>query len=765
MSSDNDEQVTQNLTSGGLILYDAVSFYELLCQSESDLSTLQSVYRDKGTWNRTFHEGFEEAYAINYDNIFLHAIKVLDHLPSGADIESALEDIYDASQFVVSRAGLLQQDLSGRIYHSALGKTLAKNFATYYTKIPPSDLLAWLAVRDWDDKVADFACGSGTLLNSAYSRKLSLALPDAIDEDNGIGNLDDIHQKFLEDDIYGLDAMTFAAHLTVVNLAMQRPIKFDSSNIYHVPVTNQEFGTNKVGSLDLLGSNTIEVQKRMDGGSFGAGQQSMEIESELSNVTIPQDFDVVIMNPPFTEKSRATQILDMSRVNELAREHDEDMTGQTGLAAPFVLLGDLYLKKGGRLALVLPSAVIDRYSWDPVREMLAERYDIEHIMLTWAPGEPAWSEDTDRREILLIARKLADEDEKRQPTIVSHTDKEIDFAEARDISQLLRRTDPVNISIRTPNAQVLSSGVRQLGGAKSYPPAFLTEHTDNWYRFGSFRNPDMVRLMLSLEGIMSPEEAPYGVDIGDVTDRFKDSGADVKLFLKNIKRAGYRVVDDKPDGEADWTVNTSSINKIWLEEDDVQWVFRDYSIKDTPDKFDYKTGDMMIPGFSKDFYHSVNIIAFVPREPSTGSVWFPVDVPNMTSTDGEEITSREGAKVMTAWLNSTPGIVPVLGYRAEVRGARSDYKTNQLRRISVLNPSKLNRDQVDSLLDAYDEVKDTEWSLLRKQLEEAVDDEDHPRRKLDEQVFAALMDDQPEIETLEQDLLDELNKLGRIMNG
>lgn len=761
--SSSDDETRRTLTSGGLVLYDAVSLHERLSQSEDDLPALQRRYRDVGTWKRALTEGFTAACAVGDDTVFRHAIEVLERLPSGPDIESALADIYEAARFVVSRAGLLRQDLSGRIYHSALGRTLAKNFATYYTKLPASDLLAWLAVEEWDDRVADFACGSGTLPNSSYSRKLSIAVPEAIEADDGIDDLDDVHRRFLENDIFGLDAMRFAAHLTMVNLAMQRPMEFESGNIHHVPVGSSEFGTNEVGSLDLLSSNTIDVRRRIDGRDMGADERAVGVGAP-DDVTIPRDFDVVIMNPPFTRKDRAAEILDMSRVNELASEHDADVTGQTGLAAPFVLLGDHYLKPGGRLALVLPSAAVDRYSWEPVREMLAENYDVEHMIVSWGAGEPAWSEDSDRREVLIVARKRGGDEDGRSRTIVSHIDEAITFAEARDIAQLLGRTDAANISIRTPNAQVLSSGRQQLGGAKSFPPAFLGDHTDNWYRFAAYRNPDVVRLMLALEGIMSPEESPYGIDLGDVTSQLSDF-ADVQLFLKNIGPAGYRIVDDEPSGGGDWTVNTSTINRIALSEDDdrVQWVFRDHGL-DVTEPFTYDTGELLVTE-GGDFYHSMRITATAPEQPATGSVWFPVDVPDLESVDGKRITSNEAGKVVAAWLNSVVGIVPLFGYRAEVRGARGKFKTKQLRRVSVLDPSKLTRKQVDDMLHTYEEVKDTEWELVRTQLEQALEDATHPRRRLDEGVLDALMDEHPDVDALEKDLLDEINRLGRVMNG
>lgn len=497
----------------------------------------------------------------------------------------------------------------------------------------------------------------------------------------------------------------------------------------------------------------------MDGNAIGPGKQSMEITAERQEISIDSDHDVIIMNPPFTRKDRASKILNMSLVNEYVHEHNENLTGQTGLAAPFVLLGDMHLKPGGRLALVLPSAVINRYSWAPVRKMLAEKYHIEHMIFSWEAGQPAWSEDTRIREVLLIARKRKTNDSKDKETIVTHVDKEMNFAEGREIAGRLSNSDPSNISIREPNSLNLYSGVKKLGASKSFPAAFFTNYTDNWYRYAAYREQNLVKLMLSLEGILSPHEAPYGVDFANITSQFKDF-ADVHLFLKNIKPAGYRVVDDKPDGVTDWTVNTSTVNKIHLKEDDVQWVYKDPSLEVTQ-SFNYKTGSLLVTE-GGDFYYSMKITAAAPEQPATGSVWFPVDIPELETTDGEIITSNEAGKVVAAWLNSSFGIVPLFGYRAEVRGSRAKYKTKQLRQVSVLDPSKLTRRQVEGMLEAYHDIENVEWDLIRHQLEQALEDSSHPRRRLDENVCNALMDDSADIDQLQTDLLRDIERLGTL---
>jgi hypothetical protein len=512
--------------------------------------------------------------------------------------------------------------------------------------------------------------------------------------------------------------------------------------------------------MRLIVSHPLAVQERLTGGPRGASEQTAEspIGTEMEQVSFDRDYDVVIMNPPFSRKDRAAKILDMGKVNDMARDHDEDMTGQTGLAAPFVLLGDLHLKPGGRLALVLPSAVINRVSWDPIREMLAENYHVEHMLVSWAPGLAAWSEDTNLREVLIVARKL-DGTENGDPgkTIVSHVDKDINFTEAREIAQLLKSTDPSMISLRSPNPQVLhSGGEEQLGEAKSLPSAFLTGHTDNWYRYVAFREPKLVRLMSALEGIAAPEEAPYGVSVGEVTSRFKDIG-DVNLFLKNKKSAGYAYSDTEVSG-GDPIVVSSRYKKISATpEEDGKWVYRDPSLT-VKEKFEYGTGELLVMR-RMNLYSTMRVCAIAPDEDVrfTGSMWIPIELEEMTTADGRNLKKVEAARIISIWLNSTFGMVPYIGYRAETEGAFGEWKTKQVRRISALNPSNLTSEQAEQMLSTYEQYQDQEWDLLRKQLDNALTNDDHPRRQLDTAVANALFisEDETEGNGSDEDEADE----------
>ncbi|MFB6281327.1 MAG: hypothetical protein ABEH40_04860 [Haloferacaceae archaeon] len=792
-----DGRVREALTGAALALFEAASVYGAR-GGPGPPEGIRRLRRSEGSRLAAMTAAFEGVRGSAGGAVFGPALDVLAALPRDAETEAVLAGIGDAARYVAARPGLAAQDLSGRVYHAALGDTRATDYATYYTRLSASDLLAWLAVEEWDDAVADFACGSGALPNSAYGRKLALAPPDALAaDDRHAGSLDDVRRRFAEEDLTALDAMDRAARLTAANLAARHPRgRGGIGGVYHVPVSTPESGSPRLGSLDLLDpdADAIRVRRRVGDGEGTGGNDRATAAAGPERVRVAADQDVVVMNPPFTRKDRAAAVLDMGTVNEYVRAHDGRLTGQTGLAAPFVLLGHLHLDTGGRLALVLPTAAVNRSSWEPVRELLAEQYHVEHVIVSWAPGSPAWSENTDLREILLVARKVRDGTggdaavrtgtdggdgdgtaERGRgggtgeptgapggaPTVVTHLDEDVTFRQARAVATTLRRTDDRPASLRDPTPVDLPDGTTA-GASTAVPAGLLAEHTDNWYRYAAYRNPDLVRLMLSLEGVLSPEDPPYGVALGDATSPLGEF-AEVNLFLKNIRPAGYRVTDDHPGVPADWTANTSTLDAMRLDEDDVQWVHEAPDLEVT-EPFTYETGRLLVTE-GGDFYHSMRVAATVPERPATGSVWFPVEFPALETTDGERVTPREAGKVVAAWLNSSIGLVPLFGYRAEVRGARGKFRTRQLRRVSVLDPSKLPRDAVDGMIDAYDAVADVEWDLLRHQLAGALDDGDHPRRRLDERVCGALTDGAPDVERIEADLLADIERLGAVMNG
>jgi len=794
----SNEEIQEYLVSGGLILFNATAFYGLLSQNRGELRPLrQRLKNEDGVWKRAMRSAFNEALEINYDSVFITAEKVLETLPTSPVVQDSLEETHNTAETVLARSGLLRQDLTGRVYHSTLGRTLAKNYATYYTKIPSGELLAWLGISDWDAKVGEFACGSGTLATASYHRKLSLAFEMVTEEGEsgqennikpraareGHSGMSEIHKKFVEDDLWGLDAMSFAAHLTAVNLALQQPeVPFDESHIYQVPVTQD--GEKRLGSLDLLNSSTVKVQSRLEDEeeATGAGRQSMSM-TEVQELQVPKgEYDLVIMNPPFTRSDRAADILDTSKLNAILNEEfperDYANTTRSGLAAPFTILGDEAVKPGGRLALVVPSGLLSRETWQPIRDFLNENYHLEHIVISWADGEPAFSENTELREVLIVARKLKPDDDNGQFTMMTHIDKPFDFMQSRLIgTDLTEEINPSRITIQRPQEDPLMDGVTQLGSVKSAPKSITEQTSDNWYRLVAFRDQDLLRLTLATEGYLSKAHTPYDIRIPDTFEPLGDISDSVNLFMKNKKSAGYAYSDDEVSG-GDPVIVSARYNRLGAEKSSDKWVYRDPSLNVT-ESFNYGTGHLLVMR-KMNMWATMRVGAIASADDSqfTGSSWIPIEMPaNLNTVDDENITQTEAAQVVSIWLNSTFGIVPYIGYRAETEGAYGEWKTNQVRRVTALDPSKLTREQIDVLIEAFEEHYEKEWGLFRTQIRDAQTEDDHPRRELDKTVADAVFnqeesenDEEPvspseaiKLDELYEDLYNTLELLDGVM--
>ncbi len=132
-------------------------------------------------------------------------------------------------------------DLTGAVFQRLIADR--KFLAAYYTNPASAALLVGLAIdadktpgnglwsKDTDLtglRIADFACGTGTLLSAAYRRTSQLH------EASG-GDAEMIHPDMMATALVGCDVLPAAAHLTASMLAGAHPtIKYKGSSILAV---------------------------------------------------------------------------------------------------------------------------------------------------------------------------------------------------------------------------------------------------------------------------------------------------------------------------------------------------------------------------------------------------------------------------------------------------------------------------------------------------------------------------------------------------
>lgn len=131
-----------------------------------------------------------------------------DELPflSGHAVGAWRDLIRSIDQFDFTQ---LNYDVIGPIFERLISPEERHRFGQHYTKPEIVDLINAFCIRKHDATVLDPACGGGTFLVRAYSRKKYLG------EKAGVKLA---HEQLL-DQLYGIDISAYATHLTTMNLA------------------------------------------------------------------------------------------------------------------------------------------------------------------------------------------------------------------------------------------------------------------------------------------------------------------------------------------------------------------------------------------------------------------------------------------------------------------------------------------------------------------------------------------------------------------
>jgi type I restriction-modification system DNA methylase subunit len=153
---------------------------------------------------RWLRNAFKQVLDINYRPIY--EIGVLDSVS-----ENYLQDTFHLIWGL--EAERIRYELPGRLFHQLIPKSIRKLLAAFYTRPQAADLLARLTINSSSEKVYDPACGSGTILVSAYRRKLQLH-----QQENLSGNP---HKRFCENEIFGSDMMPSRSILLLQTLRLQ----------------------------------------------------------------------------------------------------------------------------------------------------------------------------------------------------------------------------------------------------------------------------------------------------------------------------------------------------------------------------------------------------------------------------------------------------------------------------------------------------------------------------------------------------------------
>jgi hypothetical protein len=426
------EDGEQTRRMAAAILANAFIFHESLAGGAGQLaevSTLEQLRGSRGgiTKSAVVAE-WRKILKVNYWPIFDIACRILEVIPT-ADSKALIESLADTADKLLENRLMRSHDLTGAVFQRLIVDR--KFLAAFYTTPASAALMIGLAITPdaspnggpWSSaedvkklRIADFACGTGTLLSTAYQRIGQL-------HELAGGDIESLHPVMMATALVGCDVLPSAAHLTASMLAGAHPTKkFEGSSVLTVAYGKQPGGGVALGSLDLLNpQGTFEVLAITAKSAEGMGEAERETWQSLPH----SSFDAVIMNPPFTratghegnkigvpnpmfaafsssEEEQRLMSRAMQRLTKGTCYH-----GNAGEGSAFLALADRKLKSGGALALIIPLSLVSGDAWEASRVLIAKNYsDLIVVSIAGAADEEmSFSADTGMGECLVTGRK------------------------------------------------------------------------------------------------------------------------------------------------------------------------------------------------------------------------------------------------------------------------------------------------------------------------------------------------------------------------
>ena len=393
---------------------------------------------------------WEVVRQVNYRPIFDVAYRLTEKVLATDDglVGQVLQILRDTAQGLIARGLEQVHELAGIVFQRLI---VDRRFIkANYTRPESVALLSTLVLPNSQPtlgeglsafpKVADFACGTGALLNGLYQRILALH-----EQAGGSGR--NIHRQMVENNLVGADIMPNASHLTASIIASTYPdVKIGKTRIHTMAYgTQRPDGKYAIGALDLLENPEATLSlglintERVQGDDRQDGTQGPEFRHG--------EFDIVVDNPPFTRMGADNSSDNPDVPTTVFGDRDKKVAeamkaslrsietsianGNAGLGSYFIDLADRMLKNSdGDAALypptmgfVLPLTVLTSPDWQKVRELWATMYhDVTVVTIADAKTENcAFSADTNMAECLIVAVKGRTENTGRGTFVCLHS--------------------------------------------------------------------------------------------------------------------------------------------------------------------------------------------------------------------------------------------------------------------------------------------------------------------------------------------------------
>ena len=356
---------------------------------------------------------------VNYVPIFKDAVAIVkilreyDETMARRVLKGLLNTAIDISNFHLQQV----HEIGGELFQDLVVDR--DNVKAHYTRPESATLLSSLVCPDIDvdnlPKVADYACGTGALLNGVYKR-----IQQLYEQKTGESSVN-IHREMVENNLAASDIYPHATHLTFTAMAATHPTTtLGSTRVITAPYGKREGGGFLTGSLELLDTQQLDLL------TLGTMAEQIIGDTDIATVDYKLEFpdgemDIIIINPPFSRSADNASGKGKSafKAKNRSKEDQKEMTaaltkkspriahGSNGLGSWFVDMSDRKLKTGGTMGFILLSTTLMGASTKKLRRMLAEEYhDVIVVTIAQNDGyDSAFSHDTNLRECIVVATK------------------------------------------------------------------------------------------------------------------------------------------------------------------------------------------------------------------------------------------------------------------------------------------------------------------------------------------------------------------------
>ena len=668
-----------------------------------------------------FREAWQGILAVDYRPVFETGRVALGTLSSDPNTAQAVSQLADVVQRVSELVTGLRHDLLGRVFHRVLDT--ARYDGSFYTSTAAAVLLASLALReqdaDWSDadaigglRICDPACGTGTLLMAAAERIRDLrsaAGPTKPEDDETLGLL------LVEDVLWGYDVNLTATHMAASTLGMLSPkTQFTHMNIHRARLGVFK-GKPHLGSLEFLFGQAM----------LADWPTTQQVDTEEVEDKPPPTMDLVIMNPPFTRDSlrhdqfsRADELAIKRREKAMLEKHpNREAARLSGSANAFMVLADSMTRDdGGILAVVLPTVMTTNPAASETRKYLAQRFRIDTIVASHDPRRIFFSESTTIGEVLLVCRRW-DGDGSKPPTRVVNLARNPETPlEALDAAARLERLTRADkrwshdLTVQWVDADRIERG-------DWYAVNFLSPFLVDAYRTLTEANP----------GTVPTVPLSHLAKVGPEGRRIRDSYHRSALPTASGRRALW--------------FHKTEITQSMLAEADVYIEPKDAK-RHLADRYWEQRSDLLLPHRFR--LNKVRAAAVMLPEPAVGSIWTPC-----------RPHDPDIAKALCLYLNSTPGILTLLGGRDNKVPSYPQFSLDTLRALPVPDFAALEPESRDYLTSWFDWLKHEELLPLPHMHEDPV------RQQIDDAVTEALGLDPEWVASVRRELAREPSVMDR----